>query len=74
MPRLLGVRITRSLGALFGFPALANSSPMSCAEGSPLGEMVRLLGVCMMDELGPGLSGSGIFSWETISKGKCWGY
>ena len=77
VPRLLGVRMTRSLGSVFGFSTLAKSSPMSCAEGSPFGELVRLLGVCMMDELGPGLSGLGIFSsWrrKRRSKGKSWGY
>ena len=76
VPRLLGVRITRSLGAPFGFSTLAKSSPMSCDEGSPLGELVRLLGVSMMGKLAPGMSGLGIFSWwrrETRIKGKCWG-
>ena len=63
VPRLLGVRITRSFDSLFGFSILAKSSPMSCAEGSPLGELVRLLGVCMVGELAPGLSVFGIFSW-----------
>ena len=55
VPRLLGVRIMRSLGSALGFSMLANSSPMSCAEGSLLGKLVRLLGVCIMGALAPGL-------------------
>lgn len=53
VPRLLGVRMMRSLGSIFGFSTLANSSPMSCAEGSSVGELVRLLGVCIMGEPAP---------------------
>lgn len=62
VPRLLGVRMMRSFGSLFGFSTLAKSSLMSCVEGSPLGELVRLLGVCMAGEFTPGLFVSGIFS------------
>lgn len=58
VPRLLGVRIMRSLGWVFTLPTLANSSSLSCAEGSPVGELARLLGVSMMGELlGPGVFG-----------------
>ncbi len=56
VPRLLGVRITRSLGPLFGFSTLANSSLMSCAEGSLLGGLVPLMGVCRAGESTPVLS------------------
>lgn len=62
VPRLLGVRLIRSLGLLFGFSTLAKSSPISCEEGSPVSELVRLLGVCMVDELASWLLDSGIFS------------
>ena len=62
VPRLLGVRIIRSLGSIFGFSILAKSSLMSCAEGSLAGELVRLPGVCMMGELVPGLFEFGIFA------------
>ncbi len=60
VPRLLGVRMMRSLGWLFGFSMLAKSSVISCAEGSLVGKLVRLLGVCIMGELAPGVSGFGI--------------
>ena len=55
VPRLLGVRMIRSLGSIFGFSMLAKSSFMSCVEGSLAGELVRLLGVRIMSELAPGL-------------------
>lgn len=56
VPRLLGVRIMRSLGSYFGFSMLAKSSLISCAEGSSVGELVPLLGVCKVSKLAPGLS------------------
>lgn len=62
VPRLLGVRMMRSLGSIFGFSTLANNSPISCAEGSSVGELVGLLGVCIGGKLAPGLFVFGIFS------------
>ena len=55
VPRLLGVRIMRALDSIFGFSILAKSSFMSCAEGSLVGELVRLLGVCIAGKLTIGL-------------------
>lgn len=60
VPRLLGVRMIRSLGSIFGFSMLFKSSFMSCAEGSLAGKLVPLLGVCIMGELAPGLFVFGI--------------
>ena len=62
VPRLLGVRIIRSLGSIFGFSILAKSSFMSCAEGSVVGELVRLLGVCTAGKLTNGLAEIDILS------------
>ena len=62
VPRLLGVRIMRSLGPFFGFSMLFRSSLMSCAEGSSFDKPVCLLGVCREGELAPRPSVLDIFS------------
>ena len=68
VPRLLGVRIMRSLGSIFGFSTLANSSLMSCVEGSSVGELALLLGVCIVGELAPGLFEFGIISRQRANR------
>lgn len=50
---------------------LASSSLMSCAEGSPVGELVRWLGVCMVGELAPGLLVFAIFQ-ESFGDRESW--
>lgn len=69
VPRLLGVRIMRSLGPLFGFSMLVKSSLISCVEGSSVDEPVGLLGVCMVGKLAPGPFVFGIFSDGTQRQG-----
>lgn len=52
----------RSFGSVFGFSTLAKSSFMSWDEGSSLTELVVLMGVRILGELGLGLSIFDMFS------------